>query len=643
MQNVDLAPRLRRLIAVLGPAAIIVAAVALAYANSGRGPFVYDDIAAITENASIRRLGAATWLPPPGTTVAGRPVVNATLAINYALGGDAPFGYHVFNAGIHALAALVLFGVVGRTLASARMRPRFEPGVQTTALITASVWALHPLQTEAVTYVVQRAESLVTLCYLFTLYALIRTVGCAQTARRRAAGGWEIAAVVACGVGMATKEVMATAPVLVLAYDRLFLASSFRELWRNRRRMYVGLGLTWLVLFMVVQSAGDRAGTAGFSAGADPLRYAASQAGAILHYLRLIAWPNPLVFDYGPFVAAPWRSALLPIAALVGLLGLAGWAFRRAPAGAFAVAAFFVVLAPTSSLLPIVTEPMAEHRLYLPSAALIALAVAGTYRLGKSRAIVALACAAVVFGTLTARRNRVYRSERELWTATVAARPGNPRAHYCRALTLLSEGERAAGEAELRQALALAPKYVAARHRLAQLLTEAGRNAEAAAELQVILRDHPDDFVAHSGLGLLAFHAGEVSAAAEHFREALRAQPNSAVAHNNLGGALYELGRYSETATECEAALRIDPTYAEAAYNLANALARQGDASAARVRYEQALRLRSDYPEAHANLGAVLVQLGDRTDAIEHFREALRLRPDFEFARQNLARLTGGR
>ena len=205
--------------------AAIVVAVGLAYANSFGGPFVFDDEPAILENATIRKLWPLSGpLSPPrefGVTVAGRPVLNLSLALNYAISGTAPWSYHAFNVGVHALAALVLFGLVRRTLRGPLLVATHGGRAEEIAAAVALVWALHPLQTESVTYVIQRAESLMGLFYGFTLYAFVRAT---TSARPR---GWLAAMVTSAVLGMGCKEVMATVPLVVLLYDRTFVAGGF--------------------------------------------------------------------------------------------------------------------------------------------------------------------------------------------------------------------------------------------------------------------------------------------------------------------------------------------------------------------------------------------------------------------------------
>ncbi len=220
------------------PATVIVLTVWAAYANSFSTPFIFDDLKSVVQNPTIRHLWPlADVLSPPTslTGAVGRPVVNLTLAINFALGGLDVRGYHAFNALVHALAALTLFGIVRRTFLQPVLRAGFVAAAMPLALAVALLWALHPLQTESVTCVIQRTESLMGLFYLLTLYGFIRAVD--APAPHQGAG--RVFTVTVCLLGMATKEVMVGAPLLVLLYDRTFVAGQFfAAAWRQRGRWH---------------------------------------------------------------------------------------------------------------------------------------------------------------------------------------------------------------------------------------------------------------------------------------------------------------------------------------------------------------------------------------------------------------------
>jgi protein O-mannosyl-transferase len=337
------------------------------YFNSFEGAFLLDDRIRIVNNQQIRQF----W-PHLAAFIRGvRPILQVSVALNYAVGGLDPWGYHAFNLITHLVAGLLLFGIVRRMLESESLRARYGAASRWLALAVAAIWLAHPLQTESVTYIIQRAESLMGLFFLLTLYCGVRACGSPHPRR------WGIAAVVACALGMGTKEVMVTAPILMLLYDRMFIASSFRDAIRRRWGLYAGLTATWLVLglAMVVNPPDE---PMFIVSGLNPWSYAATQFEVIVHYLRLAIWPAPLVFDCAWPIAEP-GSSVMPSAVIVLALGAATILalLKRAWVG-FWGAWFFLILAPTSSIMPI-ADVAFEHRMYLSLAAVVVVAVVGAH------------------------------------------------------------------------------------------------------------------------------------------------------------------------------------------------------------------------------------------------------------------------
>src|ERR1035438_8682098 len=347
-------------------AAVIVLGILAAFHNSFRGAWVFDDFPSIRDNPTLRHLwppGPALSPPPGGTTVSGRPILNLSFAINYALGGADVRGYHALNLAIHVFAALTLFGVIRRTLGRTALPGR----ALLIAFAVALLWGVHPLQTESVTYIVQRAESLMGLFYLLTIYAFIRGAEAQDRPGQLAARGWFAIAVVACLLGAGTKEVIVSAPLICLLYDRTFLAGTFREAWHRRRTVYLGLASSWLLLGWLAMGNRDRGGTAGVGAGMQAFwTYWPTQGPAILRYLRLVVWPAHQLIDYGfefRWVRHPLSGVPADLAVL-GLLALTVFASWRRPALGFLGIWFFAILAPTS-LIPGLRQTVVEHRMYL--------------------------------------------------------------------------------------------------------------------------------------------------------------------------------------------------------------------------------------------------------------------------------------
>ena len=595
-------------------AGVIAVAAFAAYHNSFGGLFVMDDVPGIVKNATIRSL-AGSLVPPLNSTPSGRPFLNFTLALNYAAGGLDVRGYHILNLLIHVLAGLTLFGILRRTFQFAGT----GACAVSLALAAALLWTVHPLQTESVTYVVQRAESLMGLLYLLSLYCFIRGAAAGNS------GSWLAAAVLACLLGGATKEVAVSAPLVILLYDRAFLAGSFREALRLRWKAYAGLACTWVELAIFAQTTQSRYGTSGFGVGVNAWDYLLTQFPAIVGYLRLSAWPHPLVFDYGAeWVKNPWT--VLPQAVLVGAL-VAGTilALRKWPALGCAGVCFFAVLAPTS-LIPGNRQTMAEHRMYLALAPVAALAVWGAWRVWGRRSVLFFLALAAGFGWLTCRRNEVYASGITLWTDTLAKRPANPYAHDNLADALLEAGRAPEAIAHYEEALRLKPGYAVAENDLGYALVVSNRAPEAILHLSEALRQAPENAQILYNLGIAFSKVGRRAEAIACFEHVVRLEPGLADAWLDLGVTLGGAGRLGE-AIECiERSLRLKPDSAEAYFNLGVSLAMSHRETEAIVCYEDAVRLRPDYMEAHHNLAVCLAHVGKRDEAAIHFQQAERLR-----------------
>ena len=654
--------------------ACLIGAILVAYHNSFSGPFVFDDGPAVLGNPTIRHLSAlGEVLSPPresGQTVGGRPVVNLSLAGNYALGGVSVRGYHVVNVIVHLLAALVLFGIARRTLLQPALCERYGSVATPLALAVALLWAVHPLLTESVTYVIQRAESLMGLFYLLTLYGFIRGAESQEGARcpstssghsppdsvacheRRPKAGvkWFACSVGACLLGMATKEVMVSAPLLVLLYDRMFVAGSWRGAWAKRRMFYLGLGATWLLLGWLVLGTENRGGTAGLGMGDPVWTYALTQTRAVVRYLQLALWPHPLVFDYGTEVIERMAHAL-PFALVIALL-LAGTAVAlwRRPAAGFLGAWFFAILAPSSSIVPIPVQPVAEHRMYLPLAAVVALAVVSLYSHWRRGCWFVFAALALAFAALTVGRNADYRGPYSIWPDTVAKRPANARAHCYYGDVLAAKGQYAAALAHYDEAmqLELPATTRGERNIIGDILVNSGnvlrllgREAEAVKRYEDALRVDPGLAAAHFNLGCVDLRAGRLPEAVDRFEQALKIDPNYVEAHSNLASAFLIQGRTTEALVHYETALRLEPS-AKAHKNLGLALLYVRQLPEAVAHLEQAVRIEPDFATAHEFLGDALAAQGRQAEAVAHFQRALQIEPGSEHARRALEMLSAG-
>jgi tetratricopeptide (TPR) repeat protein len=312
------------------------------------------------------------------------------------------------------------------------------------------------------------------------------------------------------------------------------------------------------------------------------------------------------------FAATPLTEVWPYVVVLASMLTFVIVALRRWPAAGFAACWYFLILAPTSSIIPVVGQPMAENRLYLPLAGVMAFAVLGAFTLAGRRSLPVFAVVAAGLGLASAQRNQDYRSEPGLWSDTVAKRPNNERAHNNLGLVWSKmPGRLNDAIAQYETALRLKPDYEEAHTNLGVALANLpGRLHDAIAEFEAALRLQPDDFEAHSNLGVaLANLPGRLDDAIAQYEAALRLQPDHAEVHNNLGVALAQTpGRLHDAIAELEAAVRLNPEDARGWHNLGRSRFQLGDFPRAAAAFREELRLKPDDPAAQQALAATLQQ-----------------------------------
>ena len=541
----------------------IVIAVLIAYANSFQTPFVFDGANYLYEPETVRDISSIDkilQLLDKGQT---RALAYLTFGIDYRIYKYDERGWHATNTAIHIFAALALYGIARHAFRSWRARQYFGGVEERAALVIALVWAVHPLNTQSVTYLYQRQESLMGMFYLITLFSLTKLTD------SQSVGGcrsflWAAISVAACTAGMASKEVMITAPLVVCWYDRVFCARSWGELIRRRGLYYLALSATWGMLYWLMSRTWGVYASAGIldSGRVTPMEYALTQPGVIARYIRLALLPCGLNIDYAWPKAATWplpdASGVITwvpsdinwsviargFAVVGGLMVLTLVAMFRAPALGFLGGAFFVVLAPTSSVAPII-DYCFEHRMYLPLAPLLALVVVGIWqgwramaaRWQFSSAIIGAVVEATVWlavatlMALTLVRNHDYRSTTALWGDAAQKAPQNPRAQYNYGVYLQIDGEVERAIEQYHRCIALDPNYTDAYLNLGRLAMHRGKPEEAEQyfldllEKSQELEGYPQHAEAAYSLAKMRFEAQDPGTARYHLDRLFLYQP----------------------------------------------------------------------------------------------------------------------
>jgi tetratricopeptide (TPR) repeat protein len=560
------------------------------------------------QNEDIRDLTALGRVLFPGanTPAAGRPLVSLSFALNYAAGGLDPRGYHAFNLALHLSCALLILSLVRRTLSLPSLQATWGGAAAEIGFAVALLWVVHPLTSEIIDYVTQRTEAMMALCLLATMYAALR-------AHTSPEGPWHGLAIGVCLLGTLCKETMVVTPVLVACYDRAYLMPSWRDAFRERGSLYLGLIASWFVLASVMWS-GPRAAVGGFSAGIPPFTYLLNQAVVIVDYLRLSAWPVDLVAFYGwpqPLTIPEVATHLTFIATLVTATVVT---YIGAPSAGFLGVWFFGILAPTSSIVPIATEVGAERRMYLPLVALITLAVLVVWRLVGSRALTVVAVAlAAVLAVNTAARNRDYATPLSLAQTIVDRRPSGV-AHHMLGEQLANSNRLDEASVQLQRAIDLG--NTRARFQLGRIFMAKGNLAAAAAELESVVKldgvSQPLRWLEPPAIEVLT-------------------------ARLLLGQIYASTRRWDAAETQARAVLARVPAHLDARRLLAASLAGQQRWEESITEHRQYLQLRPGDAQARINLGVSLVATEQLDAAVNEFRLAVQAEPSNETAKRLLA------
>jgi len=560
--------------------AAVALAVILAYAPGLSAPFVMDDATAIAETSS------GLHRSPAGSPVAGRPVASATLTANYEINNalgidqrpdpDGPHktaGYRLLNVLFHLCSGALLLGILRRAMREQGVPAAWRSTADPIAGAVCALWLLHPIQTESINYVVQRTELLASMFYLATLYASIRAWDASSPGARMR---WYALGVIACVLGMLSKEIIVTAPLTVVLYDRALRLPSWRSVrtpGNGRGWFYLALAMACVVPYLLV-SSGARGDTAGFASPMKWYVYLYSQCWAIPHYLRLVAWPNALTIDYGEQAIRGAKAVPgLVLLVVFGAATLAAW--TRVPRwGWFALAgsAFFILLAPSSSVVPIPTEIAAERRIYLALAPVLALVVIGAEflrrrfapRVAMLRLQYGFAGIAVLLAIVTAARSQTYTNPERLWRGVVRDVPGNLRGYVNLASALTRERPPKYAEAEtlFNHAIARDSTCRSGCAQFAYMLSQEGRLPEAAALLDRTLRHDPGNGPVERRLASTLMKMGAFDQALPHLEHVAALYPTEQ--HLVVLAVVYFIAqRQSDAISTFDRAAQLYPANAE--------------------------------------------------------------------------------
>lgn len=627
---------------------ILIAAGFGVYANSCSGPFIIDDLAGIVENPDIRHWGGwwNTIAVSLNSTISGRPLMWFTLAVNYWWHGLDVWGYHAVNVCLHVSCMLLTFGILRRTMLLPYWKGSFDNrSAAVTAGVMTALWGVHPLLTETVVYVSQRMELLSGLFYLLTLYFSIR-------AWDSKAIVLHVAAVASAAIGLLAKEQVASAPIAVILFDSVFVFGSLFAALRARALFYLGLASTWMI-FVVLTSYGPRSAAVGFDLGVSAADYLRTQAGVLVHYLRLSVWPDPLCISYADWpIQHSWAASALPGLFILALLFLTVYALWKRSWMGYAGAWFFLILGPSSSFVPIITEIAAERRMYLPLISIIALAVAGGVVVVRqmagrlagpriARPLVASITLLVFAGAAgaTLHRNTQFRTTEAILGATLIARPEDELVRGALMQDAALRGDMDQAHKLFQDGLRVNPKSESVHYNWGECLAMTGNVDAAIEQFRLLLTLNAENHRAQRRLGMLLMQTGRAAEAVDQLAAGLWKAPEYFSGYNNLGVAQASLNRNDEAVASFQTAIELNPRFADAYFNLGSVLIRLERLTEAKSALQQAVQLSPHDITIRMLFAEVLEKSGDLEGAEREFRQIVSADPSMAAAQSGLKRL----
>lgn len=602
-------------------------------------PFIFDDTFLLEE---IQR---KTWyqllLPSAGL----RPFYKLSFALNFYISGIEPWSYHVVNILIHIANAWLLFEIVRYSLFLERWQGRFQKSAVNISFVVSVIWAVHPLQTQAVTYLSQRCEIMMTFFYLLSMLLMIRSRDSDKS------GCWQIAAVISFLFGLGSKEAMISAPLAIFLYDRFFLYSSVKETLKKHWIYYSGIILILLIPFSYLLVVGKLSHYLAYLTGrhgVDPWNYLLTQIEVTLHFIRLSICPWPLCFDYGWTISTGIKSMIIPLCIWGMLIYFFIRLVKRNLFLTFPLCFFIINLFPRS----IATSPHAvvEYRMYLPLAGLIVFYVIGTYLLMKDLFdkkkrykdleqvlfLLLPACVIGVFIIMTFSRNGLYNDPLELWKDTAMKAPHNFRAWNYYGIALSEEKDFDKAKMCFEKALRIFPGNMMALNNLANIYTETGDFDRAVPLYYQSLKIQNDrkeiikklNSTTHHNLAKIFTAKKTLPIAVYHYREAIRLDPDNPALLYEMGVLFHRAGIINEAKFYFEKTLKNNPDFCFALNDLGLIAVAENDQKTAEKYFRQAVSVNPEYVEAMYNLALLLKGQGRIYEAIDILQQSAKLNPN---------------
>lgn len=565
------------------------------YSNTFSNSFHLDDFQSIIENNNIKDISNLKyiWIYWPSRFVA-----YFSISLNYYLHQLNVAGYHIFNLAVHICSAVFVWKFISLTfLSSVIKEKKIAQYGQKIAFFSGLIFLVHPIQTQAVTYIVQRAASLATLFYLLTLVLYVKSRLLQKEGLKRSIQNrYYTVSLVTAIAAMLSKEMALSLPFMILLYDKLFLNSKGDSSLKRIIPFFALMVVPVSLLLIKPLNSVKQELSLDISSG----EYLLTQFRVIITYIRLLFLPVHQNLDYDYRITKTFidYSFLVSFFLLISIVSFAIVKFKKYPLLSFGVFWFFMTIIPESSIISI-KDVIFEHRLYLPMAGYSLFIVTSSYHLflnkKLSRPAILLILLIIFYSVLTYSRNFVWKNEIILWTDTIAKSPRKPRVYNNRGLAYISLADYKKAIIDFNQAINLAPSYAKT----------------------------------YNNRGVAYFHNGEFDLAVFDFSKAIELDAGYSEAYRNLGNLYATKGDFNRALTCYDKAIILEPTSAQAYYNRGNMFLDKADIEKAILDYNNAKELDPNFSDVYINLGFIYSGKKEYDQAILYYTQAIKLDRSF--------------
>jgi len=604
---------------------IILLLTTIVYANSIHNDFTnWDDLSLVVENPAIRSLSIDNLIdiftPKAGKTY--QPVRVLSYAIDYYFWRLNPLGYHLGNIALHGFSAVILYLLLGNLLPQIRAESSLESN-RIIALLASLLFAVHPVNVEAVTWISSRKYGLLALFYFASFYFYIK-----HSEKGRYHRMYYPLSIVSYILSLLSSPFSVTLPAILFLYDYCRIRDvNLYNIIKSRLLSYlpyIVLSISQFIILLNSFTTAPGSVPAIKSHEMNNIFYTfLTMLRVLYNYIKNLLFPfwlNNMYVDHTSTSIFEYK-VILPLLVIFLLIGILFFQVRADnKVNLFCLGWFVLTWLPVSNIIPISTK-MADRYLYLPAVGLFLLFSLSVYNTShrwfsrKAKQFVTVPVIAFLIFSLSylsIDRNRVWANSQTLWEDSLRKAPAYWVPHMNLGLTMAQQGKIEEAIFYYRESLRLNPNSVHTHNNLGVVLLERGQIGDAIGHYVAALRLQSDYAETYNNLGVALFRLGDFDKAIAHYREALRLDPNFGKAYNNLGNALAEQGRFAEAISHYSKALETKAHYHN---NLGAALAQQGKLNEAIIQFENALRLKPDYAQARANLRTAMQMVGKSNEA----------------------------